>query len=385
MHILYVTDGVSPWVVGGMQAVARRHVGWLTEAGFQVTLIVSRTNMPTQCDFASRVINIPWPSRPLLTRLDPNSYVQQLKAFSRRVSDVIRDIGPDLIYAEGPLVADHLDKTDPDGTPVIFHPHGLEMFQRTGSLLTDARLRPMRNLVRQHAARARVTISQGGQLDGILSGPAKAPAERIVHLPNCTPAGFDFARSGRAERTGRFLFVGRKETRKGLPALLSAMRDVPGAPLDVVGLAEFERPGIVFHGEVKDREALRGFYDKADFLVVPSLAEGMPTVILEAFAAALPVIATDVGAIAALVRNGQTGLLVPRANQGALVKALQTAALMEAEDWRGLSARSLELARTDFAPDRVRGLLMEIVQKAMGRGETAAAALPPETIKSVSS
>lgn len=367
-----------------MQAVARRHVGWLTEAGFEVTLIVSRTEMPGQCDFASRLVNIPWPYRSLLARLDPNSYVHQLKAFSQSVSDVIRDLGPDLIYAEGPLVDDHLDKTDSDGVPVIFHPHGLEMFQRTGSLLTDARLRPMRNLVRRHAARARITISQGGQLDGILSGPAQAPVERIVHLPNCTPAGFDFAPSGRAERTSRFLFVGRKEERKGLPALLSAIQEVPGALLDVVGVAGSGRPGIVFHGEVKDRGVLRRFYDRADFLVVPSLAEGMPTVILEAFAAALPVIATDVGAVAALVRDGETGLLVRRADQAALVKALKKAALMETGEWRRLSARSLELARTDFAPDYVRGLLLGIVHQAMGRGETGAAALLPETTKKVS-
>jgi glycosyltransferase involved in cell wall biosynthesis len=364
-HILYVTDGLSPWVVGGMQAVARRHAGWLHEAGYEVTLITSRAETPSRCDFASRLITIPWPRRSLMERVDPASYVHQLWEFSRTVSRVIRDLKPDLIYAEGPLVADHLKSATRFSAPVMFHPHGLEMFQRTGSLLTDFRLRPMRTLIQHHTARARVTISQGGVLDEILLGPAGVPSDRIVHLPNCAPAGFRFAAAGRKERTGRFLFVGRNEIRKGLPALLSAMQHVPDGKLDVVGVTGRGATGTVFHGEVKDRETLRQFYEHADFLVVPSLAEGMPTVILEAFAAALPVIATDVGAVAALVRNDETGLLIPRSNQGALVKALQSGAIMTDKSWQRLSANALELASTEFSPDYVRRSLFDIVDKAI--------------------
>ena len=58
--------------------------------------------------------------------------MRQLKAFSARVSPVIKEVGPDLIYAEGPLVEDYLVRPPIKSVPVVFHPHGLEMFQRDG-------------------------------------------------------------------------------------------------------------------------------------------------------------------------------------------------------------------------------------------------------------
>ncbi len=63
---------------------------------------------------------------------------------------------------------------------------------------------------------------------------------------------------------------------------------------------------------------LRGF----DVFVLPSLAEGISNTILEAMASARPVVATRVGGNPELVVEGETGLLVPRADPGALAEAL---------------------------------------------------------------
>jgi len=59
-------------------------------------------------------------------------------------------------------------------------------------------------------------------------------------------------------------------------------------------------------------------------LVLPSFQEGRPSVVLEAMAAALPVVATDIPGTRELVRNGETGLLVPPKNRKKLTKALET-------------------------------------------------------------
>lgn len=67
-------------------------------------------------------------------------------------------------------------------------------------------------------------------------------------------------------------------------------------------------------------QLLRGF----DAFVLPSLAEGISNTILEAMATGLPVVATNVGGNPDLLRNGETGLLVPRSDPDALAQALRT-------------------------------------------------------------
>jgi glycosyltransferase involved in cell wall biosynthesis len=61
----------------------------------------------------------------------------------------------------------------------------------------------------------------------------------------------------------------------------------------------------------------------ADVLVLPSKSEGLPYSILEAMAAALPVVASDVGGIPEEVVDGTTGLLVPRGDRSAMSRALR--------------------------------------------------------------
>lgn len=70
------------------------------------------------------------------------------------------------------------------------------------------------------------------------------------------------------------------------------------------------------------RRGIPDILSAMDIFVLSSLWEGMPNVVLEAMAAGLPVIATSVGGIPEAVIDGQTGLLVPPGNTGALAKAV---------------------------------------------------------------
>ena len=78
---------------------------------------------------------------------------------------------------------------------------------------------------------------------------------------------------------------------------------------------------IAFPGWV-DEDAVRALMRTADLFVLPSRAENQPIAILEAMAAALPVVATTVGAIPEQVVDGDTALLVPPANADRLAEAL---------------------------------------------------------------
>jgi sugar transferase (PEP-CTERM/EpsH1 system associated) len=80
------------------------------------------------------------------------------------------------------------------------------------------------------------------------------------------------------------------------------------------------RPLVWLPGARNDvAQLLRGF----DMFALPSLAEGISNTILEAMASGLPVVATNVGGNPELVVEGETGLLVPRADPDALAQALR--------------------------------------------------------------
>lgn len=356
-RILYVTDGFAPFVVGGMQTYARRQIETLVAAGWEVISISSRGDVPA--DLPWRNIVLPWPARSGLGRFSPWRYVNDLRQFSRRVTPLIDDVAPDIVYAEGPLIDDYLSRPDRPA-PAIFNPHGLEMFQPKGSLIDDLKSLPLRGIVADHALRSDATIClSGGQLMNILRDRTGMSEARIAVVANAAPHPAATIRTGQSGEH-RFLFVGRDEPRKALPLLLRAFRALDGARLDVVG-ATGTAPGVHFHGEVRDPARVREAYVQADFLVVPSHAEGMPTVILEAFAMGLPVIATDVGASAAMVLPGKTGFLIPRADGRALRAAMREAMALPSAAYSAMSHNCLEMARNRFSADSARDALLALL------------------------
>jgi glycosyltransferase involved in cell wall biosynthesis len=82
-----------------------------------------------------------------------------------------------------------------------------------------------------------------------------------------------------------------------------------------LGLAE----RFVFRGSVTD---VPGFLRSIDIAVLPSHSEGMSNAMLEYMAAGRAVVATDVGANAKLVRDGEHGLIVPAGDEAALAEAI---------------------------------------------------------------
>lgn len=87
--------------------------------------------------------------------------------------------------------------------------------------------------------------------------------------------------------------------------------------------ADVERRGlrdsIIMCGVRSDMKAI---YALTDFLVIPSLREGLPYVLLEAMASRVPVVATTVGDIPLLIRDGETGCLVPPGDENALTRGM---------------------------------------------------------------
>jgi glycosyltransferase involved in cell wall biosynthesis len=83
--------------------------------------------------------------------------------------------------------------------------------------------------------------------------------------------------------------------------------------------------------------------------MLPSIAEALPVSILEAMAFELPVVATNVGSVAELVRDGETGHLVAPGNAAALAAALLQL-LRRRNEWSrlGKTARALVVSQYDI-------------------------------------
>jgi glycosyltransferase involved in cell wall biosynthesis len=88
----------------------------------------------------------------------------------------------------------------------------------------------------------------------------------------------------------------------------------------IVADASLEK-SIVFTGAV--RNAADYIYS-ADALVLPSITEGLPGVLLEAFYCKTPVVAYDTGGIGEVVKNGKTGILIDKGNESAFVSAISS-------------------------------------------------------------
>ncbi|WP_119155418.1 glycosyltransferase [Caldimonas tepidiphila] len=165
------------------------------------------------------------------------------------------------------------------------------------------------------------------------------------------------------------LFVGRLSPEKGLGVLADAAAELPRVALTVVGdgkLAPQARAAFGPHwlgfrppAEVMER------MQRALYLVVPSLwYENFPRTIVEAFACGLPVIASRIGALAEIVRDGRTGLLFDPGQPSDLASKLAWAdEHPEAMKRMGRAARAEYEAR--YTPARNLEQLLEIYRDAI--------------------
>jgi glycosyltransferase involved in cell wall biosynthesis len=220
---------------------------------------------------------------------------------------------------------------------------------------------------------------------------AMAPETRWndIHVVRCgiEPDGFAPREDRRKADEPNILCVGRLIHLKGQPLLLEAFAELCGRGLSgrltLVGdgpkRAEFEalaaRLGVAdrvtFTGAV-GQDQIRPIYRSADIFCLPSMAEGLPVVLMEAMAFEVPVIATRAFGIPELIEDGRSGLLVSPGRVDLVVDAIER--LLRDPDLRqriGQEGRRKVLAEFDVNTSARR--LREILEA------TAAARPSPRT------
>ncbi|MGP6089421.1 glycosyltransferase family 4 protein [Antarctobacter jejuensis] len=174
-----------------------------------------------------------------------------------------------------------------------------------------------------------------------------------MHIIHC---GIDPDRYSPAPHTGkRLLFVGRLAAVKGMPVLLEALRDLPGDwHLTVIGdgpdraalEAQAQGMPVEFLGYRSQAEVAEALH-ATDVFVLPSFAEGVPVVLMEAMASGVPVVTTRIAGIPELVDEGVSGYLVPPGDAGALRKAIDRA-LSDRDKRREMGAQGRARVVADF-------------------------------------
>jgi glycosyltransferase involved in cell wall biosynthesis len=182
-------------------------------------------------------------------------------------------------------------------------------------------------------------VCNGGELGEIFKSP-----RTVVTVSSTVTEDEFFEREDTCQgEKRRILFIGFIRPEKGFEYLIEAVSKLNAQvswELVVVGSCKkfhdyrarldqlVERLGIgdriSWEGYVPYGPQMFRYLRESDVLVLPTLSEGTPRVLIEARANSLPIIATNVGGIPTSVTDGVDGLLVPPRDAGAIVRALDT-------------------------------------------------------------
>ncbi|MEX1001767.1 MAG: glycosyltransferase family 4 protein [Crocinitomicaceae bacterium] len=369
MNILFLTDGISPFQIGGMQKHSFVLSKLLAQKGLQIHLFhcggEGYTQEAFEALYGSAISNIKESviAFPSLGRI-PGHYIRENKRYSQLIFEAIKDKIDtfDLVYAQGFTGWEFLrqKKKGVIDLPVLVNFHGFEMFQTAANFKIKLSHNLLRNSVKYQIKNADFIYSFGGKISEILTqlGISK---QKILLQSNGIEKSWIIDQAPAVKNPVRsFIFIGRNERRKGVEELNKALlllldqKDMPFQFVFIGPIPEsiqIEDKRIIYKGEIRDAEAIRTFLKNSDCLLCPSHAEGMPTVILEAMACHNAVIATDVGATSRMINNN--GFLLNSPQPIEIMGAMKKIIEMDESDLLKMKDSSVNLVCEKFTWDSI--------------------------------
>ena len=292
----------------------------LRERGWDVRFLMLHENEPGAWDFAHALTarGVPLDAIPLRADIDPIAFLRLVAYLGRTRPRVLHT---HLVHADAyGLLAGTVARV-----PLRFSTkHGFNEFREAPYFgVAD---RAFASLAHVHIAISRGLARYLEEVEGF-----DGESFEIVHYgidPDGAPAPY-------ADAVPRLLCVGRLIPIKGhivlLRAFADARRELPDLRLDIAGRGPLEpalralakelgiADAITFLGHVSPVQAA---IEQSAVVVVPSMGEGFGMVALEAMERGRPVIAAEIGGLGELVRDGETGLLVPAGDAEPLREAI---------------------------------------------------------------
>lgn len=331
MKYLILTDGIYPSTLGGMQKHTHYLVKELLRRGNEVFVLVPQNqevdfNLGYE-EFLGQIhfyqVRRSVYSFPLHYLLEEYLYSYAIWKF---VDDNLYEYVFDGVLCKG-FTAVARPANNVKKMRVLVQLHGLEMFQPAFNLKQSIDNFFLRPIAARCLHNSDGILTYGGAIAALhrrIAGDRKplfvtrggVPEEMVLSQPRPTPKKLNF------------IFIGRNERRKGIPELLKATQILwdKGATFDLHWIGELPPNDIPncasfhYHGTINTAEKYFAILDKCEVLILSSISEGFPTVIIEAMARGLAIAATDVGAIGMAV-DENTGWLIPESRH--LEKSIQ--------------------------------------------------------------
>jgi glycosyltransferase involved in cell wall biosynthesis len=363
MRVALITDGISPYVLGGMQKHSFYLAKYLANHKIQVDLVHyndSSFDIEALEFFTSQertyiksiVLHFPTSVK------FPGHYLYRSYKYSCRAFEAIRkDLDKyDFIYTKGfsgwKLITEKY-KGNINCCRIGVKFHGYEMFQIAPEPKAKLQQFLLRPIVKKLSQQADVVFSYGGKITDIIKSIG-VKHSHIVEIPSGVEKEFiNDHISSHHETVTKFVFLGRAERRKGIIELNEVLKKLieknRAFKFEFIGPIpselKIQHASVFYHGELRDPQKIKLLLSQNDVLVCPSWSEGFPNVILEAMASGLAVVATNVGAVAAMVST-KNGWLIEPANKVQLEAALNDA--IDSKDLASKKESSLELVRSTF-------------------------------------
>jgi len=388
---------------GGMNVYVRELTRQLGQMGIHVDVFTRSQDdhvphVLHELGYGNRVVHVPaGPEHPIPNKQKLATYIPQfvdgVKAFACD-KGIKYDIIHSHYWMSGIAAASLSDLWS--GTPIVsmFHTLG-EMKNRIARTEAERegeyRIDGEKQVIRRANRIVVATLAELTQLRFLY----KANPDKMVIIPpgvdvsHFYPIPSDEAKVyvGLKPEDRMVLFVGRIEPLKGVDTLLEAMACLQskeaGKPvhLAIIGgdpgasredmTAEMSRlqklcddlgldKSVVFLGK-RDQDKLPYYYSAAEVLVMPSHYESFGMVALEAMACGTPVIASEVGGLAYLVRDGETGFTIPDQEPEQLCEKISWL-LNDSELHANMSQRAVEYAQ-DYAWEKIAKQIVDVYKE----------------------
>jgi len=375
LKIALLTDGITPYVIGGMQRHSFYLAKYLAKNEVYVDLFhFNNTDLVVndlECFtldekkyIKSIVLNFP-------SFINfPGHYIRESYKYSEIIFDHLQNnlSEYDFIYAKG-FTAWKLIEMKNKGLkcpPIGVNFHGYEMFQKSASLKSFFQQIIFRKPVKGIIQNVDFVFSYGKGITQIILELGLSQL-KIVEIPSGIEESW-LNNSIRVNKLRHFVFVGRFERRKGIQELNVALKNILHKHQFVfefigdIPLSErIIHTNIKYHGEIRDISRIQSILKNSDFLICPSHSEGMPNVIMEAMACGLAIIATDVGAVSDMVDVTNGKVILP-GNVYLLQSAIEESILLSAEDVIKMKISSVEKVKSRFLWKNVISLLIKKVK-----------------------